>query len=125
MIRPAIIGTGIAGLGCAHFLQSRFDLTRRSLECGDMSPLSAGDSSPSKSRTHPIASHHSHRAILGQEDLEAGTLNLPAHDFPARFAPRIWQTNGDKRMASPCSPVPIRLTSPSPPPASHGLEMPN
>ena len=25
--RLAIIGTGIAGLGCAHFLQSRFDLT--------------------------------------------------------------------------------------------------
>jgi predicted NAD/FAD-dependent oxidoreductase len=25
----AIIGTGIAGLGCAHFLQSRFDLTPR------------------------------------------------------------------------------------------------
>jgi len=27
MTRLAIIGTGIAGLGCAHFLQSRFDLT--------------------------------------------------------------------------------------------------
>ena len=25
--KVAIIGTGIAGLGCAHFLQSRFDLT--------------------------------------------------------------------------------------------------
>ncbi|MBM3877484.1 MAG: NADP transhydrogenase subunit alpha [Verrucomicrobia bacterium] len=27
MTRIAIIGTGIAGLGCAHFLESRFDLT--------------------------------------------------------------------------------------------------
>ena len=27
MLKLAIIGTGIAGLGCAHFLQSRFDLT--------------------------------------------------------------------------------------------------
>ena len=52
----AIIGTGIAGLGCAHFLQSRFNLTRRSLECGDLSPLSAGDLSPSKSRTRPAFS---------------------------------------------------------------------
>ncbi len=27
MVRIAIIGTGIAGLGCAHFLRDRFDLT--------------------------------------------------------------------------------------------------
>ncbi|MEO8351538.1 MAG: NAD(P)-binding protein, partial [Chthoniobacteraceae bacterium] len=27
MVRLAIIGTGIAGLGCAHFLRDRFDLT--------------------------------------------------------------------------------------------------
>jgi predicted NAD/FAD-binding protein len=25
--RLAIIGTGVAGLGCAHFLHQRFDLT--------------------------------------------------------------------------------------------------
>jgi len=27
MERLAIVGTGIAGLGCAHFLHGRFDLT--------------------------------------------------------------------------------------------------
>ena len=86
----AIIGTGIAGLGCAHFLQSRFNLTRRSLECGDLSPLSAGDLSPSKSRTRPTLTEapHTHRSRSCGAASESSPRREPWVNRPRPTKPR-------------------------------------
>ncbi len=108
MLKLAIIGTGIAGMGCAHFLQSRFDLTPRPLDCGDLSPLSAGDSSPSKHRTRPA--FLSSPRTLHPRSCGAATESSPRREpwvnRPRQTKPRQGRQNPSCLAPSPLSPLP-------------------